>query len=300
MASSPAKRSVLITGCSEGGAGNALALEFAARGLRVFATARSLKSVSNLTDRGIETLTLDVTVPESIAALKEEITKRTGGKIDILYNNAGALYEAPAIEADPVRVRRLFDANVFGLMDVVTTFAPLLIASAPGASKTPTIVNVASILARVPFVFSSAYNASKAAVSSYSDTLRLELSPLGVRVVTVFMGEVSTGLMSTDNISFGSDSLYAGVEHKVKERTTNHVKASMTPDVFAKEVVPKVLDSDNTSYIWKGTNAFVIWLLNAFGPRKVFDSTMKSAVGLDDQSLVKKIYQLGQQFAKRG
>jgi 1-acylglycerone phosphate reductase len=105
---SPSKKpSILITGyvnlaylpstlpytyfisCSQGGAGNALALEFAARGLRVFATARSLESMSNLPENGIETLALDVTVSDSILSLKEEISKRTGGTLDYLYNNAG-------------------------------------------------------------------------------------------------------------------------------------------------------------------------------------------------------------------
>ncbi|KAM0187757.1 hypothetical protein ACHAPI_010985 [Fusarium lateritium] len=114
----------------------------------------------------------------------------------------------------------MYDTNVFGLFDVVAAFTPLLIAAVSNADHAPTIVNVASIVARVPFPFASAYNASKAAVSAYSDTLRLELSPLGVRVVTLFMGEVSTGLMSADNINFGPDSLYADFEGKVKERYT--------------------------------------------------------------------------------
>lgn len=83
------KRTVLVTGCSAGGAGHALALEFAARGLRVFATARSTSSLTGLAEKGIETFALDVTKAESIATLKREITARTGGKLDILYNNAG-------------------------------------------------------------------------------------------------------------------------------------------------------------------------------------------------------------------
>lgn len=57
--------------------------------MRVFATARSTKSLSQLEAKGIEILPLDVTSAESIAALKAEITKRTGGKLDILFNNAG-------------------------------------------------------------------------------------------------------------------------------------------------------------------------------------------------------------------
>lgn len=55
----------------------------------MFATAQSLKSLANLLEKGIETLILNINIPESIAALKEEIAQRTGGKLDILFNNAG-------------------------------------------------------------------------------------------------------------------------------------------------------------------------------------------------------------------
>lgn len=58
--------------------------------MQVFATARSTKSLGGLEDKGIEILTLDVTDASSIAALKVEITKRTGGKLDFLFNNAGS------------------------------------------------------------------------------------------------------------------------------------------------------------------------------------------------------------------
>lgn len=206
-----------------------------------------------------------------------------------------AVYEAPALEADPVRIRQMYDTNVFGLFDVVAAFTPLLIAAVPNADHTPTIVNVASILARLPFPFASAYNSSKAAVSSYSDTLRLELSPLGVRVVTLFMGEVSTGLMSADNISFGPNSLYADLEAKTKERSLEHSKKSIRPQPFAQQVADAVL-KQKSNYVWKGTNAFLIWFLNAFGPRKVFDSTMNSSVGLDQGELCKKVYERGQKL----
>jgi short-subunit dehydrogenase len=193
----------------------------------------------------------------------------------------------------------MFDVNVFGLFDVVTTFTPLLITAAHSSNTTPTIVNVASILARIPFPFASAYNATKAAVSAYSDTLRLELSPLGIRVVTLFMGEVSTKLRSADSISFGPESIYADVESKVKERTELSAKVSLTPDAFARQVVAQILDNNTTSYIWKGTNAFIVWLLNAIGPRKVFDSTVMGPVGFDDKSVVKRIRDRGQQFVKQ-
>lgn len=80
---------IFRTSCSPGGVGHALALEFASQNLRVFATARSTSSLSSLAEKGIETFALDVTNLESITALKNEISKRTGGKLDILFNNAG-------------------------------------------------------------------------------------------------------------------------------------------------------------------------------------------------------------------
>ncbi|KAK7723444.1 hypothetical protein SLS63_008856 [Diaporthe eres] len=283
--------------CSKGSAGNALALEFAARGFRTFATGRTRNAVSNLEEKGIETFILDVTKPESIAALKDEITRVTGGTLNILFNNAGALYEAPAIEADSARVRSMFDANVFGLFDMVSAFTPLLLAAVPSSKQPPTIVNTASVLARLPFPFSSAYNATKAAVVSYSDTLRLEVEPLGLKVVTLYMGEVSTALMAPGNINFGSDSIYADAEDKVKERSMKHEKTTMSPEEFARQVVG-ALDGKASNYIWKGTNAFGVWLLNAIGSRKVFDGMMKSSVGFNDDELRGNLYQKGQ--AKHG
>ncbi|KAL1852382.1 hypothetical protein Daus18300_012215 [Diaporthe australafricana] len=302
----PERPTVLITGCSAGSAGNALALEFAARGFRTFATGRSKEAVSNLEERGIETFIVDVTVPESITKLKDDIARLTGGTLNVLFNNAGAsnhnsrdapdiikVYEAPAIEADRARVRGLFDTNVFGLFDMVQAFTPLLLAAVPMSKQPPTIVNTASVLARLPSPFSSAYNATKAAIASYSDTLRLEVEPLGLKVVTLYMGEVSTALMSAGNINFGPDSIYADVEYKVKERSMKHEKTTMSPVEFAGQVV-RALEGSGNNYIWKGTNAFVVWLLDAVGGRKVFDRIMKSPAGLSDTKLRDKIYQKGQ------
>ncbi|KAH7391623.1 hypothetical protein BKA64DRAFT_110150 [Cadophora sp. MPI-SDFR-AT-0126] len=300
--SSTRKRSILITGCSAGSAGHALALEFAAQGLQVFATARSTKSLPLLQEKGIEVLPLEVTSAESIAALKEEIAKRTGGKLDMLFNNAGIMHLAPAIEADPARVRQMFDANVFGVFDMINAFIPLLLAAVDKPSTPPTIINTASVLARLPFPFSAAYNASKAAVATYSDTLRIELAPLGVKVVTVFMGEVKTGMMAADHISFGEDSVYVDVEERVRERSRQHAQKSMSAEEFARQVVGGVLAKPaigKGEYLWKGTNAFIVWLLNAVGFRKIFDPTVRGPIGFDKKEIERAIFEKGQRGVKR-
>jgi len=82
-------KTVLITGCSEGGIGHSLALEWKAKGYRVFPTARSLKSMASLQATGFECFEMDVTKPDTLNAVKEQVAEKTGGKLDILVNNAG-------------------------------------------------------------------------------------------------------------------------------------------------------------------------------------------------------------------
>jgi 1-acylglycerone phosphate reductase len=79
----------LITGCSKGGIGDALAQEFYHKGVRVFATARDLSKIQHLKAMGLETVQLDVTSEESIQNAVRYIEKETGGKLDYLVNNAG-------------------------------------------------------------------------------------------------------------------------------------------------------------------------------------------------------------------
>jgi 1-acylglycerone phosphate reductase len=203
------------------------------------------------------------------------------------------VYEAPAIEADPVRIRGMFNTNVFGLFDMVSAFTPLLLNSTISSATPPVIINTSSILARLPFAFSAAYNASKAAVASYSDTLRIELGPLGIKVVTLFMGEVSTNLMSPDNISFDPESIYSVALEGTKERSRNHARDSMRPEVFAKQFVQAILAQQSEygkgDILWKGSNAWVIWLLNLVGWRYILDNVAKKMIGLENKEVRKSI-----------
>lgn len=196
------------------------------------------------------------------------------------------MYEAPAIEADPKSVRQMFNANVFGVFDMVSAFTPLLLAAVSDPSRPPTIINTASVLAKVPYPFSSGYNASKAAIASYSDTLRLELAPLGIKVVTLFMGVVSTGISSPDAIRFGPNSIYSDAEAGVKKRSQEHQVNGMKAEQFAREVVAEVAvkkrGPGQGEHVWKGANATLIWLLSFLGGKKVFDSANEKEIGFNE------------------
>jgi 1-acylglycerone phosphate reductase len=122
------KKTVLITGCSTGGIGSAMAKKFHQQGFYVFATVRDpskAADLANLSD--VEILELDVTVPKTIARCKEVVAKRTGGKLDVLVNNAGIEFNSPLLDTDVAEAKRLYDVNVWGPLIMVQAFAPLLI-----------------------------------------------------------------------------------------------------------------------------------------------------------------------------
>lgn len=148
MAESQKKRSVLITGCSEGGLGFALAQEFHRKGLRVFATARNLAKVQHLRDAGLEIIQVDVVDQTSVRGAVAAVSKLTGGTLDILVNNAGGGYQMPLLDADLDEARKLFEVNVWGLLAVTQAFAPLLEAAAAAGSKAR-VVNIGSVVSRI-------------------------------------------------------------------------------------------------------------------------------------------------------
>ncbi|KAJ7607364.1 hypothetical protein FB45DRAFT_429960 [Roridomyces roridus] len=182
-------KTVLITGCTPGGIGHALAKEYHTQGLRVFATARRQEVLADLASQGVETLQLDVCDDESVKTAREAVAAITGGTLDILVNNAGqGATGVPSIDLEMDDIKRMYEVNLFGAMRMVKEFAPLLIAGGDGR-----IVNIGSVVGIVPLPFnSSVYNSSKAALHAYGNTLRLELAPFNVQVTTVITGGVQT------------------------------------------------------------------------------------------------------------
>lgn len=214
MVSGSPKKTVLITGCSAGGIGDALAQSFHGKGHRVFATARDLSKIEHLKEMGMTILPLDVVSTLSVNEALKAVIVGTGGSLDILVNNSGigrksfcarpfsrlrskivpwdrlslthlheAGYWTPILDADLDYARRLFETNFFGRVAVTQAFSELLIKS------NGTIINIGSISGLNPTPWTGIYNASCAAVNLWSDTLRLEMEPFGVKVILVGLCE---------------------------------------------------------------------------------------------------------------
>lgn len=123
------RKSVLITGCSDGGIGSGLALEFLRRGYQVFATARSVKKMGNLANLpNVTLLELDVLKSESIKTTAQEVRKILGtATLNILINNAGCNSYMPMLDVNIQDAKRLFDTNYFGALEVVQAFSSFVI-----------------------------------------------------------------------------------------------------------------------------------------------------------------------------
>ncbi|MGV9869240.1 SDR family oxidoreductase [Rhodococcus koreensis] len=223
---------VVITGCSTG-IGRELAVQLAARGDEVIATARNVTSLQGLPVA--TALPLDVTDPASVDAVRDQI-----GEVDVLINNAGITVVGPVEQLDIDDVRDVFETNVFALVRMCQAFAPAM-----RKRRSGTIVNVSSVGGRYVLPFVGAYSASKAAVEHLSIALRYELAAFGVRVLIVEPGGVTTNFAQNRRKTYGLDPDYEVLERNVTSALASRVSANMAAEQAALEIIAAI-DAPNT------------------------------------------------------
>lgn len=170
-----------ITGCSTG-FGRELAKAVLSQGDSVVVTARNPENVKDIVASYENTslaLRLDVTIQAEIDAAISSAINRFG-RIDVLVNNAGIGYFGAIEESEDREVRRMFEINFWGLVHVTQAVLPLMRARRSGH-----IINISSIGGIVAFPALGFYNATKFAVSAFSEALAKETAPLGIRVTNV-------------------------------------------------------------------------------------------------------------------
>lgn len=215
---------------------------------------------------GLVPIVCDITNTKDIERAVEQVSQLTGGRLDILYNNAGiSNLGGPAIEYDDAKLRLLFDVNVLGHMYMTKYFSELVIA-AKG-----TIVFTSSVAARVPLSWVSAYCATKAAIDQYAFVLRGEMRPLGVKVYSVITGGVDTAIcdpLSTPALltdHFDVPGVYDSI--RASANMSRNPRTSIPAEKYANQVATQITKRRDVGFnIYRGYGAYMLHLLRWYMP----------------------------------
>jgi len=214
---------VLITGCSSG-IGRAAAERLAARGHRVYATARRRESIEDLAAKGCQLLELDVTDEDSMRAAVSAAEEKDGA-VGVLVNNAGYSQSGAIETISPGQVRREFETNVFGLIRMCQLVLPGMRRQGRG-----TIVNIGSVAGRLTLPGGGIYAASKHAVEAISDALRFETAGFGIDIVLIEPGLIRTRFAQTaiaEVPARGGDGAYGAFNAAVAKATGDVYKGPL-------------------------------------------------------------------------
>lgn len=232
-------KTILITGCSSG-IGQCAAHGLKQRGYRVFATARQTEDVERLRAEGLESFQLDLADSESIRNGVKRLLTETNGRLDALFNNGA--YGQPGAVEDLRRevLREQFETNLFGTLELTNLIIPVMRQQGFGR-----IINNSSILGLINLPYRGAYNASKFALESLSDTLRLELHGSGIHLSIIEPGPIKTRFRANSMAMFQKNidhensahrAYYAGVDKRLS-KPGNVSRHTLPPEAVLKQVI---------------------------------------------------------------
>lgn len=277
---------VLITGATAG-IGRFTALHLAKLGHHVIASGRKLDELKKLKAEGaswkLDTVLLDVTSATSIAAAVVEVDGLTSGKgPDVLVNNAGFGILGPTSEISESEMRRQFETNVFGLMNVTRAFLPKMMERRAGR-----IINVSSVGGRMTLPYFGIYNSTKYAVESLSDALRYELHPFNIDVALIEPGIIRTNFEATavSGLAQFANTPYGVAVRKYEEMSKFADKFASNPIVIAKAITRAVKARRAAARYVAPRSQHIIFLASALLPRRVWDWAMRKVGNLNAKTI---------------
>ncbi|GAA1901021.1 SDR family NAD(P)-dependent oxidoreductase [Streptantibioticus ferralitis] len=263
---------VVVTGASTG-IGAASARELARRGFHVLAGVRRDRDADALRAPGVEPVILDITQPDHIAELAARVGSQTGA-LRALVNNAGISVNAP-VEALPLdEWRRLFEVNLFGHVAVTQALLPALL------RHSGRVVNISSVGGKIAMATYGPYASTKFALEAVSDALRRELTPLGVRLVVVEPGGISTemadrGIATTsrlaETMSPEQRDRYGPLVQAVTAQTTAFTTSGKSADDAAQVIAKAVTARKPRTRYTIGRDAAVLTRLSRVLPDRMLD-----------------------------
>ncbi|KAJ4846313.1 hypothetical protein Tsubulata_007457 [Turnera subulata] len=265
---------VLITGCAKGGIGYEYCKAFAEQNCHVFASdiPQRRDDMSDLRSERIETMGLDVSSDESVSSAISTIISKYG-HIDVLINNAGIGSTGPLAELSLDAIRKAWEINTLGQLRLVQNVVPYMASRRSGS-----IVNIGSVVGRVPTPWAGSYCASKSAVHAMSSTLRVELKPFGINVVLVVPGAIRSNLgkANTERLANQDWKLYKDFKEAIAERARASQGGKATDaTLLARHVANKVLSPRPPKQIIYGhmTGLFAVLSCSPLWVRDLFFAT---------------------------
>lgn len=215
-------KTVLVSGANRG-IGYAIVKALLDKGVgKIYAGTRDPRKLPDFSDERVVPLTLDITNGVQI-----DSAASTAADVDLLINNAGVASFSSILDGPRDLVERDMNTNFYGTLDMVRAFVPVL-----ETKKDAAIVNVVTIAAFANFPIVGGYSASKSALFSLSQGIRIELASKGIAVHTVNPGPVDTELareFPTDKASAGvtAENILSGLERD---------EADIFPDEFGQQM----------------------------------------------------------------
>jgi short-subunit dehydrogenase len=241
------KNVAIVTGSSTG-IGYETSLTLARNGFITYATMRNLnkaeniKSVATKESLSIHVKQLDVTDDVSVKNAVEAISFETGGRIDVLVNNAGYGLNGAFEDLAMDEIKAQYETNVFGLIRTTQAVLPIM-----RRQKSGTIINISSGAGRFGIPGISAYVSTKFAVEGLSESMSYELEPFGIKVVIVEPGVIRTNFENGLVIAKKSrhpDSPYLQIMQKMATGFEQMMKNASSPDLVAKVVLNAIRDEN--------------------------------------------------------
>ena len=262
-----AKGTALVTGASRG-IGGAIAQALAAEGWDVFAVCRDPDKIPRAQRAdGVRYLGIDLSKKQSVDALVKTVKS-----VDVLVNNIGASPIGPAEEAPIQKVRDLFELNFFTAVRLTQVYLPAMRKSGRGA-----VIFIGSMRGEAPTPFSSFYSATKAALRSFSECLRMEVREYGVTVALVAPFYIRTTLPQEKQ--FAARSPYAAAVRRVKESRDRLLGAAPGPEAVARTVL-KILSAHRPrAFYTAGRAAGLQAFLARHLPRRIVEAATARRFG---------------------
>lgn len=271
-------KTVLITGASSG-IGLATALYLAEKGYSVIGTSRHIDRLTSLQEAAdqkglhITALELDINSDDGVRSVLPELLAKS--EVQVLVNNAGYNLWGPLQGISMNQLRSQFETNFFAAARMVKAVLPGMVQRHKG-----TIINMSSVLGRLGTPFNGAYVASKFALEGLSESLRVELSPLGIRVSLVEPGLFNTNLHYNQVIGERAESEdlpYNTYMSTYRERRTRLDRFGSDPIQVAK-VVHKIIRSKRPRFRYAVGLDAVSGILGArLLPERLFQALLSRA-----------------------